>query len=313
LKFGNYSSATRYQEPTNSSSQQTAEIQTTNQLSQNLEEYYYPYRSTAAQSTVAWPFELEFDRYVKKRNYCSNKTVVQINRYLKDAPINPNNTNNSSNNRRLSTFRPPTEYCSTEISLNTCNTNKPLNSLQGISPQPQQIKYSHLNMSTKAFPMKSLFFNTNCNFIYHLEREPSALTKQPQQQQSINLNEVSGRPPGRILTYANATLSSSRRCFSAKTAPISSNQHTRNLINYSINSGKNIQENFKNDVNNIDKTLQSNGKLKHIETVKSYPPEQQIEKNDQPEKLEQTLASSSKHSIGRLSSARRNMVPGTKH
>jgi len=137
------------------------------------------------------------------------------------------------------------------------------------------------------------------------------------QQSSINLNEVSNKPPGRILSYASATLSSSRRCFSAKTTPISSNQHTRNLINFSINTGKNIQDNFRHDINNIDKTLQLNGPLKQLDTVNSLSAEQeQNEKNDQqlqqepPEQLEQTLASSSKQSIGRLSSARRNLLPG---
>ncbi len=57
----------------------------------------------------------------------------------------------------------------------------------------------------------------------------------------------------KILTYANPTMASSRRCFSAKIPTVT--EKTRHLINYHINLGKHIQESFKNELNNIDKSL----------------------------------------------------------
>lgn len=59
--------------------------------------------------------------------------------------------------------------------------------------------------------------------------------------------------PVKILTYANPTFSSSRRCFSAKTPTVT--EKTRNLINYHMNLGKNIQDSFRNELNSIGKSL----------------------------------------------------------
>lgn len=110
------------------------------------EDFYLSYKMcpsvTASQS---WPYEVEFDKYVKKRNYCS----TTVNRMT--AMINNKAGQNAQNGKKL-----------------TSSTRSAANDERIQSTQSNSSLKNILNLNTKSFPMKSLFLN-NCNIVYNYD------------------------------------------------------------------------------------------------------------------------------------------------
>ena len=91
-------------------------------------------------SSQSWPYEVEFDRFVKKRNYCST-TVNRMTSMI--------NSRANSNSKKL-----PSGLKNAEERVQSTTGNSSMKNI--------------LNLSTKSFPMKSLFLN-NCNIVYNFD------------------------------------------------------------------------------------------------------------------------------------------------
>lgn len=141
------------------------------------EDFYLSYKMcpsvTASQS---WPYELEFDKYVKKRNYCSNNSTTMT--------ATSATTANRMTNGMISTTTSkasPNAKKQLPSSLSRATATGDTERVQGT--QSSSSLKNILNLNTKSFPMKSLFLN-NCNIVYNYD---------PAKQETCN-NNKSGRP-----------------------------------------------------------------------------------------------------------------------
>lgn len=192
------------------------------------EEFYHPFRSTLPSDTT-WPFEIEFDRYVKKRNYCSSNINICPNSYknnLRNYPI-----------KKLPVMKPEitSNYNKSPDNNNNNRRNDSIVSSKQIgSPQSSESKLN--NTATKTFPMKNLFLH-NSNMML----EPAS--DNSQQLAEVIKNEKFITP--RIVSTSQQSKFGSRRCFSAK-APT---EQIRNFMNYSFNFPKRMPGSFKTELN----------------------------------------------------------------
>jgi hypothetical protein len=112
------------------------------------EDFYESYKICPnMMASQSWPYEVEFDKYVKKRNYCS----TTVNRMT--AMINSNNNYKASCNGSNS----KKQQLPANLSNDRVQSTQSNSSLKNI-----------LNLNTKSFPMKSLFLN-NCNIVYNYD------------------------------------------------------------------------------------------------------------------------------------------------
>lgn len=117
------------------------------------EDFYLSYKMCpSVAASQSWPYEVEFDKYVKKRNYCSNNsttTTAAVNR-MANAMISTTTSKASPSAKK---------QLPSSLSRATADTER----VQ--STQSNSSLKNILNLNTKSFPMKSLFLN-NCNIVY---------------------------------------------------------------------------------------------------------------------------------------------------